>query len=310
LCVKSFEYHRDIKPIFARSCVACHTKESNEPAGNLVLDDDELVKAKNPSGLGFDINVPASYARLAADAKGQWGHKPWHRHGWRGESASRYVTMMQARRSLLIWKIYGQRLDGWQNDDMPYEATPGDVKSMTQHGKPVEPTSPVLEIAHLAYLGSSMPPPEAVKAGKVQPLSDEDRRTLVRWIDLGCPIDLQYNGDPKKRTGWLVDDQRPTLTLALDEPGKGKSPSRLLIGMHDYDSGIDQASFQVKADFEVAGVAADKDLSPQFKSISDGVWELPLDGSLAGLKTARISVEIKDKQGNASRIERTIALGK
>ena len=47
-----------------------------------------------------------------------------------------------------------------------------------------------------------MPPPEAVagtyagpngKKIKVAPLSDEDRLTLVRWIDLGCPIDLDYN---------------------------------------------------------------------------------------------------------------------
>ena len=48
-----------------------------------------------------------------------------------------------------------------------------------------------------------MPPPNAV-AGKyvgprgekiqVAPLSDEDRRTLVRWIDLGCPINFGDGG--------------------------------------------------------------------------------------------------------------------
>ena len=307
--VKNVEYHRDIKPILARSCVACHTQESNAPAGNLVLDADEIVKAKNPSGLGFDIHLPASYARLAADAKGQWGHKPWHRHGWRGESASRYVTMMQSRRSLLIWKVYGKRLDGWQNEDMPYEATPGDVKSMTHHGEPVEPSSQVLETAHMAYLGSRMPPPEAVKAGKVQPLSDEDRRTLVRWIDLGCPIDLQSAGDPEGRSGWFVDDQRPTLTLTLIQAGEDQAPARILIGMHDYGSGLDQASFQVKTNVEIAGIAANENLAARFKSAGAGVWELPLGPSLATLKTARISDEIKDRQGNTSRLERTMALG-
>ena len=46
------------------------------------------------------------------------------------------------------------------------------------------------------YVGSVMPPPEAVKEGKVAALSDEDRRTLTRWIDLGCPVDLDY--DPKQ----------------------------------------------------------------------------------------------------------------
>ena len=63
--VLNVEYHRDIKPILVRSCIACHTKESDKPAGNLVLDDDEIVKTQNPSGLGFDISLPSSYARLA-----------------------------------------------------------------------------------------------------------------------------------------------------------------------------------------------------------------------------------------------------
>src|SRR5262249_5964404 len=97
---KSVEYHRDIKPIFERSCVACHTRKAEKPAGNLVLDDDTIVTAQNPAGLGFDFKAPASYARLAADAMGRWGHKPLHRHGWRDLSASRYVRLMQSRRSL------------------------------------------------------------------------------------------------------------------------------------------------------------------------------------------------------------------
>ena len=32
-----------IKPIFARSCVACHSQKLEKPAGKLVLDDDRLV---------------------------------------------------------------------------------------------------------------------------------------------------------------------------------------------------------------------------------------------------------------------------
>src|SRR5687768_5997470 len=38
--VLNVEYHRDVKPIFARSCVACHTGKAAKPAGGLVLDDD------------------------------------------------------------------------------------------------------------------------------------------------------------------------------------------------------------------------------------------------------------------------------
>lgn len=307
--VKNVEYFRDIKPILTKSCVACHTKASNEPAGDLVLDDDEIVKAKNPSGLGFDISLPGSYARLAADDKGQWGHKPWHRHGWREQRASRYVTMMQSRRSLLIWKVYGKRLDGWQNEDMPYEAIPGDPASMTFRGERVEPTSQIRELAHIGYTGSAMPPEEAVKAGKVQPLTDEDRRTLVRWIDLGCPIDLQYSPDrASERIGWLLDDQRPTLTMTVPQPGHNKSLSRILIGMHDYHSGLELASLEVKADIPLDGAAAGENLAPWFKQVADGVWEWKLAKEVRGVEAAKLSVAVKDKQGNVSQIERTISL--
>ena len=55
-----------------------------------------------------------------------------------------------------------------------------------------------------------MPPARAVEAGKVRPLIDEDRRTIVRWIDLGCPIDLDHDPEhPQRRgRGWMLDDQR------------------------------------------------------------------------------------------------------
>src|SRR5437660_691337 len=83
-------------------------------------------------------------------------------------------------------------------------------------------------------------PPEAVKSGKVQALTDEDRLTLVRWIDLGCPIDLSK--DPA-RPGWSLDDQRPTLTLTYPRAGSNESVTRILVGMHDYNTELDMKSF-------------------------------------------------------------------
>ena len=71
--VVSVEYHRDVRPILDRSCVACHTKKAEKPAGNLVLDDDSIVKAQNPVSLGQTMEVPATYARLAADPHGKLG---------------------------------------------------------------------------------------------------------------------------------------------------------------------------------------------------------------------------------------------
>ena len=66
-----------------------------------------------------------------------------------------------------------------------------------------------------------MPPPDAVKAGKWKLFTAEDRLTLVRWIDLGCPIDLTHDAEkPEDRDrGWTLDDQRPTLTLTYPQAG-------------------------------------------------------------------------------------------
>src|SRR5205807_1939609 len=114
---------------------ACHSQKLAEPAGKLVLDDERWVKAQNAAGTGFEIVVPGTYARLAADARAEYGIKPLSQHGWHDLAASRYIRLMQSRRSLLVWKIYGKRLDGWDNEDLPYEAIPGDPKSLQQHGQ-------------------------------------------------------------------------------------------------------------------------------------------------------------------------------
>src|SRR5262249_62376262 len=100
-----------------------------------------------------------------------------------------------------------------------------------------------------------MPPPEAVagtyegpdgKKIKVAPLSDEDRRTLFRWIDLGCPLDLgpDAKGPQRRGAGWMFDGQRPTLTLSAPHAGSNELRTRLLVGVYDYGPGLDLDSFR------------------------------------------------------------------
>ncbi len=161
-----------------------------------MLDDDKPVVA-----IVNYLTLPSgTYYRLAADREARFGHKPVSGHGWRYSNASRYVRMFQSRRSLLVWKIFGERLDGWTNDDFPTETVPGDANTLQWKGKPIANTPHHRSLADLDYTGSIMPPPEAVagtyvgpdgKKIKVEPLTDEDRLTIVRWIDLGCPIDLR-----------------------------------------------------------------------------------------------------------------------
>jgi hypothetical protein len=302
--IVNVEYYRDVRPILDRSCVACHTgKEGHQPAGNLDLDADH-----QQVDIPHTAQLPGTYYRLAADEAAKFGHKPIGYDSWGYPNASRYIRKLQSRRSLLVWKIHGRRLDGFTNDDHPSEAEPG-ARELTWRGQPVD-LGQHRARWDLDFTGSVMPPPEAVQAGKVHPLSDEDRRTLVRWIDLGCPIDLDHDSaDPDRRGyGWMLDDNRPILTIASPQAGANRPLSRIVIGMHDYYTGLDETSLQVTADFPVNGMPPGENLGTHFKATSQGVWELKLDTSLKTLSRGTLHVAVKDRQGNVTILERTFSV--
>ncbi len=299
------EYYRDVQPILQRSCAACHTaKGGKQPACKLDLDaDDEEVRTDKAGA------VPGTYYRLALDEPARFGHKPVGFSSWGYPNASRYVRMFQSRRSLLIWKVFGERLDGFHNDDIPSEPSPGAGYRM-HHGQKLEPTKNQ-GWWDLDYTGSPMPPPEAVQSGKVKPLSDEDRRTLVRWIDLGCPIDLEF--DPRRPEahgyGWLFDDNRPVVALTIPSAGRNVELTRLLLGMHDYGTGLDMPTFAVTADFSIDDVPAGKNLADRFHVTTQGVWELRLKTPIKKLARGMLSVSVADKEGNVTQIERQFSVG-
>jgi hypothetical protein len=273
--VLNVEYHRDIKPIFARSCNACHSNKSGEPAGGLVLDDD--VRGKGDQ-------FPGTYRTLVH----------------RDSKVTKYTWPSQSRNSYLTWKLFGRRTDGFP-EKMVKGAEGDHAAHLTRGGIP-----------YREFKGSIMPPPEAVKSGRVAPLTDEDRRTIVRWIDLGCPIDHDFDPKQPERlgSGWMFDDQRPTLTLTYPQAGVNPPLTRILVGMSDYGTGLDQESFRVVADFALGGAAAGENLAQKFRLKSDGVWELTLTQPLANLARGRLTVSIRDRQGNTSRIERAFSMGK
>ena len=182
---------------------------------------------------------------------------------------------------------------------------------MVDHGKKIEAKGNGHRV-DIDFVGSVMPPPDAIAAGKVLPLSDEDRRTLVRWIDLGCPLDRDY--DPKKPEkrgrGWMLDDQRPTLTLTSPQPGKNGPLTKIVIGMHDAYTGLDAESLHVAANVPLHGIHAGANLASKFKPTSQGVWEWTLASPIDELSAAKLDVSVKDKQGNTSRIVRTFSVVK
>ena len=94
----------------------------------------------------------------------------------------------------------------------------------------------------------------------------------------------------------------------MPRPGKNEPLSQLVIGMHDYYTGLDPDSFEVVADYPLAGAAAGTNLAPKFQAQGDGTWELRLPAPLTELPHGKLTVAVKDRQGKVSRIERTFSV--
>jgi hypothetical protein len=290
---KNVEYFRDVRPIFQRSCVACHSQKIAKPPADLVLDpEDDLYQSATYLARFRHVH----HEKAMSGMKAVKGRAPFMIN-------PRYVWDFQSRRSLLVWKIYGRRTDGLEL--APVDGYENDRKLVTA----------------IDYNGKPMPPADAIagtykgpdgKLVKVAPLNDEDKRTITRWIDLGCPIDWAYDPEhPAARgNGWLLDDQRPTLTLTYPKAGSNTQPlERILIGAYDFDTGLDVESLTVTADFEVNGVPPGQNLIDRFQRKSDWTWELVLDKALTKLSYGRLTVSTKDRQGNITQIDRSFSLG-
>ena len=126
---------------------------------------------------------------------------------WRQSNASRYIRMFQSRRSLLMWKLFGQRLDGWTNADHPTESVPGNASTL--------PAGADSNAADLDFTGTIMPPPGST----VPALTTDEKMLFARWIDLGAPIDYAQTS-----YGWFLDDLRPTLAVSAPRPNQNAAP--------------------------------------------------------------------------------------
>jgi len=293
--VVDVEFLRDVRPILQRSCTPCHTGADPSPPGNLVLDDTALYQGIQGLGIGQDYRqYPGDFARLARDPYAKWGHKPIIPSGtWRTGNASRYVRPLQSRRSLLAWKVFGARLDGWTNADHPTEADPGHADTLPPGARPND--------ADLDFSGIACPPP----GSDVPPLTADEQRTIARWIDLGAPLDFSA------RYGWSMDDQPPALAVSLPPAGLVATPvDRIRFGVADANSGVDMASRSVTADFPVAGRAPGAELVDLAVEVADGVFAIAVDPPLgqgasgAADVAGTITVQVRDVQGNVTRVDR------
>lgn len=297
--VVNVEFYRDIRPLLQRSCVQCHTQSAETPPGNLVLDDLALVSGPQHSGMQF----PGDYARLCFDAGAQWGYQPLVTVGgnpvWRQTNASRYIRRFQSRRSLLLWKLFGERLDGWTNADHPTESVPGDASTL--------PTGAAINEADLDYIGTIMPPPDS----GVPPLSMDERMLVARWVDLGCPINEDEGGN-SEAYGWYLDDLRPTVAVSAPRGGVSEGPlTEVRIGLADGYTGIDLATLSITATVAINGQAPGTQLAGLFQPVAEGIYAIALTSPMTSVTDAHLHVQVADQQGNVTRVDRnfTIAAG-
>jgi hypothetical protein len=287
--VVDVEFLRDVRPILQDHCVQCHNGAQN--AGNLDLSETTPV-----DGCSWNVpDLPGDYRRLAADSCADYGYAPVISNGsWRQTNASRYVRKFQSRRSLLAWKVFGQRLDGWSNADHPTESVPGDAGTLPSGADPNE--------ADLDFTGTIMPPPDS----GVPPLTIGEKMTIARWIDLGAPIDLTEQLGYPPDLGWFMDAQRPVLTIASPRPERTpQAVGAIRVGAADANSGLAAGSLSIRADFELLGRPAGAELADLAVPESDGRWVIALPEGLPGnLVDAHLMAEVADLQGNVTRVSR------
>jgi len=117
---------------------------------------------------------------------------------------SKYIRIPQARESLLVWVAWGERLDGRTNADRT-----NDIDYPNGH--------PSLS------------------------LTDLEKRTIARWVDLGSPIDFpQTDG-----FGYTNDNQLPIVTVFSPKRGPSSSADGWVVGVYDSKSGINFSSVKV-----------------------------------------------------------------
>jgi hypothetical protein len=191
---------------------------------------------------------------------------------------------------LLVWTIFGRRLDGWTNAEHPTEFTPGNPSGL--------PSGVDINATDLDYTGMIMPPP----GSNVPPLSEDEKMTIARWIDLGCPIDTaQTDGSPGY--GWFLDDLRPTLTLSRPSQNRNTAPlTEIRVGVADANSGVNLSTLSVRADFPINGLAPEAELAAFGSFIEAGVLSIPVNPPLTNLSAGHLNASVADQQGNRTKV--------
>jgi hypothetical protein len=209
-----------INTIINNRCASCHAEgASAQQLTGLRLDGDNrtydlLLHNSYTREDGVTINSNTKPGDGLNDVKNQTAGTDRITQRYNCCTVSRWISMNSARSSMLVWALYGERLDGRDPATGLPPASSGVIVDTDGIDHP-EVWPKVNE--HLAYL-SNMP--------------ESEKRLIARWIDVGAP--LQNVND---------DKIRPVLTIT-PVLSSNDSVSTILVGFWD-DSPLDYSRFSV-----------------------------------------------------------------
>ncbi len=230
----AIDWKNGIADIIQNRCASCHAEGRD---------------AQILTGLRLDNDVRTYFLLIRNEYRREdgtpinWKYKPGDglndvinntpgtdRITWRGSccTTSRWISSNSARSSMLIWALYGDRLDGRN----PETGFPWGAK-----GESIPDTVPqALRDIPVDKLGLDRPdvwPGVAQHAAlpEIQAMPENEKRLLARWIDIGAPLQDVHN-----------DTMRPVLTITPEIVGG--SVSRVYVGLWD-DSPLDYTSFSI-----------------------------------------------------------------
>jgi hypothetical protein len=261
------EWFRDVEPILEARCASCHAGAG--PAAGLPL-------ARSAPRIERDgVAWPAAYFRLVLDAFAEFSAAPPNGESrWYTPQLTRYLRAFQSRQSLLLWKIWGDRLDGRRNEDRSDDLD-------------LFPSS-----AHPAGVG-------------VPGMTNEERLTLTRWIDLGAPIDLSARG--ASPWGFLEDDLRPTLVVrpSVVRARQAGLVDILEIAAFDVESGVVPTSLTVTCNLRLGSFAPGSNLAAGRRLDPEGsILRLVLPRRVRMTEGAVFTISVRDAAGHTTKTVR------
>jgi len=212
-----------ISAIMQNRCASCHAEgQSAQQVTGLRLDGDDrtydlLVRNSYVREDGVSINSSSNPGDGLNDVINNTPGTDRITPHYECCTVSRWISIDSARSSMLVWALYGERLDGRDpNTGLP----PAGSGVLVDNGGREHPEIWPKVAEHAAYL-AGMP--------------ESEKRLIARWVDLGAP-----------KLNVHDDMMRPVLTVTPVLDGGG-GVSHVKLGLWD-DSALDFTRFKVLAD--------------------------------------------------------------